>query len=157
LIKWLVLGIEQGLRAIMNPSHELLMFAMHITQAECGLMVDEALQVVGTHAEGDFSFTPDDVMLANLRHAIETQESLIGNNFTTDAPDTNTNVMDLRVAVVLPVSGTGAIYLDKPVRQGVITKSVIDRLMHVIQQMAKNPSQSIDQDTLHQLYTQAES
>ena len=56
-----------------------------------------------------------------LSKALETNSAVLTNNIITDpsqAPVTNTNFTDLRVIVAIPIKGTGAIYLDQHIRNG---------------------------------------
>jgi hypothetical protein len=82
--------------------------------------------------------------VSNLRQALKTNEAIIGNNVVQDlssAPITNTNFANLRMALILPVMGHGAIYLDRPIRSGVIQKVTVDRLMALIKTvLSENPA-----------------
>lgn len=116
----------------------LMIVARDITQADRAVVVDTELNIVKLdNADTTFLESNDYTQFAvnNLRQAISTNEPIIGNNVVQDvssAPITNTNFANLRIALVLPVSGHGAIYLDRPIRRGVIPKVLIDRLMTLI-------------------------
>ncbi len=66
-----------------------------------------------------------------VKRALDSGELLVTNNAVNDpskAPTTNTNFSNLRVVVIIPLKGIGAIYLDHPIRRGIIPKGVIMRL-----------------------------
>lgn len=141
----------------MTNLHKLLSFAMLVTQSGRGLIVNDGLQILHTQTEEDTPLIPDVVMLANIREAINQGEALICNNIIADAssaPDTNTNFANLRIGVVLPVVGVGALYMDKRVRSGVITKPVVDRLMQLIQHISQHQQWDTDAEALQELYAQ---
>ncbi|MDX2076282.1 MAG: hypothetical protein SFZ02_07610 [bacterium] len=116
----------------------LMIVARDITQAERGVIVDSELNILKLdNVDTAFLESNDYLKFAvlNLRQALQTNEAIIGNNVVQDmssAPTTNTNFANLRMALVLPVLGYGAIYLDRPIRSGVISKTVVDRLMVLI-------------------------
>jgi hypothetical protein len=113
----------------------LLYIARSATRAERGMAVDQALNLLDRINLDDAVLeSPQFIDMASscLRRAIEDDEAIITNNVVPDAsqaPTTNTNFSDLRMIVVLPVTQRGAIYLDRPVRQGLIYKENVDALM----------------------------
>lgn len=116
----------------------LMVVARDLTQAERGVIVDKDLNILKLeNVDTAFLESNDYLKFAtlNLRQAISTNEAIIGNNVIQDmsaAPTTNTNFANLRMALVLPVAGYGAIYLDRPIRSGIISKITVDRLMNLI-------------------------
>ncbi len=116
----------------------LMIVARDITQAERGVIVDSELNILKLENVDTAFLESNDYLkfaVVNLRQAIETNEAIIGNNVVQDmssAPTTNTNFANLRMALILPVLGHGAIYLDRPIRSGVISKSIVDRLMTLV-------------------------
>lgn len=125
----------------------LMVVARDITQAERGVVVDAELNILKLdNADTAFLESNDYTKFAvsNLRQAISTNEAIIGNNVVQDlaaAPITNTNFANLRMALILPVTGHGAIYLDRPIRNGVIQKVTVDRLMALIKAvLSENPA-----------------
>jgi hypothetical protein len=116
----------------------LMIVARDITQAERGVIVDSELNILKLDNVDTAFLESNDYLkfaVVNLRQAIETNEAIIGNNVVQDmssAPTTNTNFANLRMALILPVLGHGAIYLDRPIRSGVISKSIVDRLMTLV-------------------------
>jgi hypothetical protein len=80
-----------------------------------------------------------------IQKAFENGQYVITNNLRIDpatAPTTNTNFADLRVVVALPLAGYGAVYLDQPLRNGMVPRDIVEKLMalaeHVIQQSSTN-------------------
>ncbi len=69
--------------------------------------------------------------LEAVRSAYQQNQPLFTNNLIQDmaqAPTTNTNLAEMRFVVALPIAGVGAIYLDQPIRQGVIARDKVERL-----------------------------
>ncbi|MBZ0280891.1 MAG: hypothetical protein K8L97_09125 [Anaerolineae bacterium] len=106
--------------------------ALEITGAERAVACNSEAAIVDLHnieqvdvlAE---AFTGLDI----VRQVLRTGEPVITNNAVSNlhnAPVTNTNFSNLRVIVVIPIPGVGAVYLDQPIRKGVIAKEVVDRL-----------------------------
>jgi len=129
----------------------LMVVARDITQAERGVVVDAELNILKLdNADTAFLESNDYTKFAvsNLRQAIIANEAIIGNNVVQDlaaAPITNTNFANLRMALILPVIGHGAIYLDRPIRNGVIQKVTVDRLMALIKTvLSENPAPDLE-------------
>lgn len=134
--------------------------ARNITQAERGLVVNADAQILKTE-NIDSNVLESDAFssfaLGNLREAIATGEAIIANNVITDlseAPTTNTNFADLRIGVALPVSGHGGVYLDRHIRDGVIPKQTIDRLMGMVTHILENQLEDQDEESLLAIYEQ---
>ncbi|MBI1279750.1 MAG: hypothetical protein GC179_16600 [Anaerolineaceae bacterium] len=92
-----------------------------------------------------------------IQKAIASGQPLITNNAVRDAanaPLTKTNFDNLRGVVVIPVAGVGALYLDRPLKQGIIAKNTVNRLMKVAEQAAKDNSSETTAAKLGELYQQ---
>lgn len=132
--------------------------AQGVTHAERGLAVDNNINVVRTNNIDPSTIDSEEFQafaMPNLQQAITRGEAIIANNVIADlseAPTTNTNFANLRIAVALPIAGHGAIYLDRRVRDGVITKQTIDKLMHLAQHIEENQFKIKNEDELFQLY-----
>lgn len=90
-----------------------------------------------------------------LRHALDEGHYVITNNVVTDptkAPTTNTNFANLRVVVCIPVRGHGGVYLDQHIRNGIIAREVINRLMDVIHGIQKNSQEEATEEHIMALY-----
>jgi len=137
----------------------LMIVARDLTQAERGVIVDKDLNILKLeNVDTAFLESNEYIKFAkvNLQQAIVNNEAIIGNNVIQDmsaAPTTNTNFANLRMALVLPVAGHGAIYLDRPIRSGVISKNTVDRLMVLISAVLANGTQP-DLAGLFDLYQQ---
>lgn len=118
--------------------------AKTITKAQRGMAVDADLQLLDTiNLSQDIinSNLFQEVASNNLNRALQKGEAIITNNMITDpsqAPVTNTNFADLRVVIIIPVDGYGAVYLDQPLRYGIIARSVIDKLVRLAMFILEN-------------------
>ncbi len=114
---------------------EFMNFALQVTKAERALAVDSNLKAVSsTNVDAKALATQSFNELVGyvLSQAVEKQQPVITNNVVTnplEAPKTNTSFSDLRIVVAVPIEGVGAIYLDRPVKMGVITREQVDRLI----------------------------
>src|SRR5262245_12666114 len=124
--------------------------AYQVTQADRGIAVDahedikELIQVSELDLE-DASFS--DFAKTQLKRGIAEGETIITNNIITDptlAPKTNTALSNLRFVVVIPVKEFGAVYLDRLIRHGIITRDIIDKLKQVIRMV---PAASVENIT----------
>lgn len=111
---------------------EFMQFALSKTQAERALAYDRDLNIVG-----NVRFSSAEVLDQNFKgpeyaqKAIQKGEIVITNNAIINpeqAPSTNTNFSNLRIIVVIPAANLGAIYLDRPIRRGVIPRDVVAKL-----------------------------
>ena len=138
----------------------LLQVAKQVTQAERGIAVNLNLDVLkAINLEKSIMQSSEFSEFANscLRQAIDTSEAVITNNIITDpsqAPTTNTNFADLRVIVALPVTESGAVYLDKPIRDGVIPKKTTEKLMKLISYVLENGRENSDNAELAEIFEQ---
>jgi hypothetical protein len=134
--------------------------AKQVTRAERAMAVDSNLDVLET-LNLDTSVMESqnfqEVATSTLRRAIERGEPIITNNIITDpsqAPVTNTNFTDLRVVVVIPVEGDGAVYVDQHIRYGIIPRQTIDKLMRLVVHLVEHQQQNIDESEMIALYQQ---
>ena len=132
--------------------------AKKITRAERCMVVNTELKLleavnvdramVESTAFGEFA-------LECLRKALQKNEVIITNNVITDpsdAPTTNTNFSNLRVIVALPLAGHGALYLDQHIRNGIIPRQMIERLMQLAQYVLENNLEDSSDSELHDLF-----
>lgn len=136
--------------------------AKQITHAERCMVVNTELQPVATEnvdlamiettAFGEFA-------LECLRKSMSTNEVVITNNVITDpsdAPTTNTNFANLRVIVAVPLKGSGALYLDQHIRNGVIARQTVERLMQLAQYLVSSAYYDKSTSEMVQFYQQLE-
>jgi hypothetical protein len=124
--------------------------AIYITGVERALAVNTDIKVVDSVnlQQADIEserFTG----IEAIQKALGSGQYVITNNLKIDpalAPTTNTNFSDLRVVIAIPLAGFGAVYLDQPLRNGMIAKEIVEKLMaladHVIQQQNTDLSTS---------------
>lgn len=132
--------------------------AQQKTGADRALACDAVLNVVDSVrvqatdlSMGDFDG------FAALREALSTGEPLITNNLISDptqAPITNTSFGNLRIVVIIPVQNVGAVYLDRPVRNGVITQKTVERLMLLAEKTARKQEWDVSESVLSERYEQ---
>ncbi|MBZ0286757.1 MAG: hypothetical protein K8I30_04015, partial [Anaerolineae bacterium] len=92
-----------------------------------------------------------------IRRALESGEAIVTNNAVSDvshAPNTNTNFSNLRLVVVIPAGGHGAVYLDQLMRKGVIPKDRVNRLLVLGELLAENGELEISADEMGERYQQ---
>jgi|FLYN01.1.fsa_nt_gi hypothetical protein len=124
--------------------------AVYITGMERALAVNADLEIVDSVnlQQADIEserFTGVEA----IQKAVESGRYIISNNLKIDpaqAPTTNVNFSDLRVVIALPLMGHGAVYLDQPLRNGMVPRETVEKLMalaqHVIQQQGEEASAS---------------
>jgi hypothetical protein len=134
----------------------LMQIAIQQTGADRAMICDTHLAVIGS-----VNLEQADILSEHLaevvQKAITTGQPVITNNAIKDAanaPQTKTNFDKLRGIVVIPVAGIGALYLDKPLKQGIIAKTTVNRLMKVAEQAAKGDLTETTADKLGELYQQ---
>lgn len=136
--------------------------ARSITQAERGMAVDKDMQVLGTvNLDRTVMESPTFSDFANtcLRQAMQEGSAVITNNTITnpsEAPTTNTNFADLRVVVALPVVDYGAIYLDQHIRDGIVDRATVEKLMRLADHVREQGGEDHTEDQLVELYKQLE-
>ena len=132
--------------------------ALDITGAERALVVDPDLTIIDM-----INLDQSDVLADNfigidvIQRALQSGEAIVTNNAVSDvtnAPNTNTNFSNLRLVVVIPAGGHGAVYLDQLMRKGVIPKDRVNRLMELGEQIAKNGELEISADEMGERYQQ---
>jgi hypothetical protein len=136
----------------------LMRVAQQQTKADRALTVDIQLTIVDALnlKQADIQ-AADFIGFSVIREALESGEPIITNNAVVDsssAPKTNTNFSNLRVVVVIPVIGLGAIYLDQPIRRGIIAKDIVDRLMRLANQVIANDQTGSSETELHSLFNE---
>lgn len=132
--------------------------ALQYTGAERGMACDAELAIVDTLNLEQVDLLSDNFMgIETLRRAYEKGEPIITNNAVMDpamAPNTNTNFTNLRVIVVIPALPYGGIYVDQPIRRGIISKEIVNRLMMLASYAIENEYTEISEAQLGQLYEQ---
>lgn len=134
--------------------------AKQITHAERCMSVTPDLSVVEIHnLDADILQSDEFQEIATkcLSKAIETNVAVLTNNIITDpsqAPVTNTNFSDLRVIVAIPVKGSGAIYLDQHIRNGMFQRETIERLNRLASQVVASGDDLPNAEELHKIYEQ---
>ncbi len=90
-----------------------------------------------------------------IQRAFASGKYEITNNLKIDpsqAPTTNTNFADLRVVIVLPLMGHGAVYLDRPLRNGMLPREVVEKLMALANQVIQNQQTEVNASDLSAMY-----
>lgn len=134
----------------------LLQIAIQQTGADRAMVCDTHLAVVGS-VNLDQAEILSERLTDVVQKAIASGQPVITNNAVKDAanaPLTKTNFDNLRGVVAIPVVGVGALYLDRPLKQGIIAKNTINRLMKVAEQAVKDGQTEITADKLGELYQQ---
>lgn len=148
------------MRAVISMNTSLLASLMQIaiqqTGADRAMVCDTHLAIVGS-----VNLEQAEILSERLtdvvQKAIASGQPVITNNAVRDpanAPLTKTNFDNLRGVVVIPVAGVGALYLDRPLKQGIIAKSTVNRLMKVAEQASKDDQTEPTADKLGELYQQ---
>jgi len=135
--------------------------AMEIGACDRGMAVDEQMNILDiVNLNEDIRQSPrfNLLMSVAVRRSIDTNEAIITNNVVTsaaEAPLTNTSFSDLRMVVAIPLEGEGAIYMDKPVKLGIIPRQMVDNLYEVGQDIIKSePPVKADKDDIITRYKQ---
>lgn len=133
-------------------------FALQKTGAERALAADSDLAIIDM-INLDQADIMDDTFfgIETIRQALDSGEAIVTNNAVTNvsnAPLTNTNFSNLRVVVVIPIADYGAIYLDQSIRNGVIPKETIDRLVAVSDYYADSDELEASEEELSEVYHQ---
>ena len=132
--------------------------ALDITGAERALVVNPELTIVDmVNLEQSDVLADNFIGMDVIQRALQSGESIVTNNAVSDgshAPNTNTNFSNLRLVVVIPAGGHGAVYLDQLMRKGVIPKDRVNRLMELGEQIAKNGELELSADEMGERYQQ---
>ena len=143
---------------LMNASllTNLMQVAIQQTGADRALVCDAKLAVIAS-----VKLEQDDVLSEQLtdllRKAMETGEAVITSNAVKEPdqpPNTKTSYDNLRGVVVIPVPGQGALYLDRPLKQGIISKSIVNKLVKLARQTAQDDHAETSETHLRELYQQ---
>lgn len=133
-------------------------FAIRATGAERGMAVDLDLNVCGVANLDEHTIKAKhfiDIASSTLHESIQQDEAIITNNIITDpsdAPTTNTSFSDLRVVVAIPVQGTGAVYLDQHIRQGVIARETINQVHEIVRKLQSSDRLDASADDMMALF-----
>ncbi len=132
--------------------------ALQQTGAERALAADSDLAIIDM-INLDQADIMDDTFygIETIRQALDLGEAIVTNNAVTNvsnAPLTNTNFSNLRVVVVIPIADYGAVYLDQSIRNGVIPKETIDRLVAVSDYYADSDELEASEEELMEVYHQ---
>jgi hypothetical protein len=90
-----------------------------------------------------------------IQKAFDTGQPVITNNIRISpdqAPTTNISFPDLRIVIAIPIMGYGAIYLDQPIRNGMVPKETIQKLMALGQQIIESGNQELSEADMIGLY-----
>lgn len=132
--------------------------ALQQTGAERGMACDADLKIIEL-----VNMDQQDVLsdrftgFETMKKAFRNGQAVITNNAVMDpalAPVTNTNFSNLKVVVVIPVQQSGAVYLDQPIRQGIFSKDIVDRLVMLADYAYSSDQLESSEDELNQLYAQ---
>jgi hypothetical protein len=135
-----------------------LQVAYQQTRAERALAVDGDLSIIAT-----INLSQADLLserfngIEIIRAALDDGQPVISNNIIMDpseAPNTNTSFADLRLVVAIPIQEYGAIYLDQPLRKGVISREAVRRLHALAEQVVDSDQMEMDEAALTALYEQ---
>lgn len=120
-----------------------------------GKLVEHAVLDSQITAEPDIS----EYMHSLVKRALTNGQLVLSNNTfidPTDAPNTNTSIKNLRIYVVLPIRGIGALFLDQPIGSGIVPRPTIDRMYAMCQRIANQESPGTLNDAdLKAFYTEA--
>jgi hypothetical protein len=148
------------MRAVILTNTSLLASLMQIaiqqTGADRAMVCDTHLAVIGS-VNLEQAEILSERLTDVIQKAITTGQLVITNNAVRDAanaPLTKTNFDNLRGVVVIPIADVGALYLDRPLKQGIIAKNTVNRLMKVAEQAAKGDQTDTTADKLGELYQQ---
>lgn len=100
-----------------------------------GTLVEHAVLDSHSTAKPDIS----EYMHSLVRRALSSGQLVLSNNTfidPTEAPSTNTSIKNLRIYVVLPIRGIGALFLDQPIGSGIVPRPTIDRMYAMCQRIA---------------------
>ncbi len=92
-----------------------------------------------------------------IQRAHDSGQYVITNNLKIDpdtAPTTNTNFSDLRVVVALPLADYGAVYLDQPLRNGMVPKEIVEKLMALAEQVIQQQRTDLSPSDLVAMFEQ---
>lgn len=126
----------------------LMHFSLQETGAERALAVDGDLEIVGVvNLDEEAMRSREFNAMDCVERALNSGQPLITNNAVLDpgqAPVTNTQFRNLRLVVVIPVVGFGAVYLDQPINKGIIPKEIVNRLMTLAAETVQDEAVSLD-------------
>jgi hypothetical protein len=131
---------------------------LQITGAERALAVDQDLAIIDmVNLEQSDVLADNFIGIDVIQKALASGEAIVTNNAVSSAsaaPNTNTNFSNLRLVVVIPAAGYGAVYVDQLMRKGVIPKDKINRLMVLGEQIAQSGQLELSADEMDERYQQ---
>jgi hypothetical protein len=104
-----------------------------------GTLVEYAVLDPNAPAEPEIT----DFMRGLISRALQSQELVLSNNTFTDpqqAPNTNTNIHNLRVYVVIPAHDIGVLFIDQAIRAGIIPRPILDEIAGALKNVADSPN-----------------
>lgn len=137
----------------------LLRLALQVTRAERGMAVEATGAVCAMVGLDEATInTPKFKRIAEkcLTDSLTRDEVILTNNVITDpseAPVTNTSFSDLRAVVAIPLGSIGALYLDQPIRQGIISRESIDRVQEFALRLIVEERTDLEESELKALYS----
>lgn len=136
-----------------------LVFAGRVAAAERGFVTDTGLNYIdrvnlsdATLQEERFSKVAAKVM----QESLEKGTVVITNNVIIDpeqAPVTNTSFSDLRMVAAVPLGGIGILYLDRPIKLGIISRDVLERIMAFGNRLIETEQTELDVPTMEALFS----
>jgi hypothetical protein len=138
---------ESGNTAMTLSTHvlsKLMRFAVDKAEAERALACDRNLAVVDM-LNLDAASLDSEGLRKHLEQALSTGQVVVGNNAIPDpnnAPTTNTRFDHLRGIVVIPLGETGVLYLDRPVKKGIIPREVSERISRMASHCTEDTAES---------------
>jgi hypothetical protein len=139
-----------------------LQVAREVTAADRGMAVDMNLKIQAVINLDEATLKAprfSNLAEVTLRQALDENAPILTNNIVTtpeEAPRTNTTFSDLRVVVAIPVPEMGAVYLDQPIRHGMIPREVMERLSAMVQQVIAEGQTDLSKDELIALYKRSQ-
>ena len=67
--------------------------------------------------------------------------------------DRANDIADLRAVVAIPLASMGALYLDQPIRQGIISRESIDRVQEFALRLIVEERTDLEESELKALYS----
>lgn len=134
----------------------LMRVAVQNASADRGMACDNALAIIAT-VNLEQSEALSEKLTELVTRALASGKPYIGNNAVRDvvaAPRTNTSFDNLRGIVVIPVPGKGAIYLDRPIRKGLIPQNIVNALFKIASQAQEAGQPEPTEAYLQSLYQQ---
>ena len=113
---------------------EWMAMAQHVSGAERACAATADLRICALSGLDEAALKSSnfaDFVTETLRSALQQGQPVFTNNLIRDmdqAPATNTHLSEMRFVVAIPLAVLGAVYLDQPIRMGVISREVVQKL-----------------------------